>query len=246
MFDYNLSFYNWLILALAGFFIGVSKTGIPGLGMLSITITALVIPARLSTGVILPMLILGDIFAVAYYRRHAQWKILLRLMPWAAIGIIAGFFALGRMDDQQLRPIIGFIVLLILGLNEADILDNWNIPARGWFAAIIGLSAGFTTMIANAAGSIMIIYLLAMRLPKQEFIGTGAWYFFILNWFKVPFSASLGLINPDSLMLNFKVAPAIIAGSLSGVYLMKIIPQRVFELIIKVLTVIAAVKLVIW
>ncbi|MCM8789053.1 MAG: sulfite exporter TauE/SafE family protein [Candidatus Omnitrophica bacterium] len=246
MFDYNLSFSGWLMLGLAGFFIGASKTGIPGLGMLSITMAAFVIPARLSTGVILPMLILGDIFAVAYYRRHAKWKILLRLIPWATIGIIAGFLALGRMDDQQLKPIIGFIVLLILGFNEADILNSWNIPAKWWFAAAIGLSAGFTTMIANAAGSIMIIYLLAMRLPKQEFIGTGAWYFFLLNWFKVPFSASLGLINPDSLMLNFKIAPAIIAGSFSGVYLLKVIPQKAFELIIKILTVIAAAKLVIW
>ncbi|MCX7705862.1 MAG: sulfite exporter TauE/SafE family protein [bacterium] len=244
MFEYNFNFYGWLVLVLAGFFIGISKTGIPGLGMLSIAMTALVIPARLSTGVILPMLILGDIFAVAYYRRHAQWKYLLRLMPWAAAGIIAGYIALGKMNDQQLRPIIGFIVLMLLGLNESEVLDRWNIPKKGYFAAAIGLSAGFTTMIANAAGSIMIIYLLAMRLPKQEFIGTGAWYFFILNWFKVPFSADLGLINPDSLILNLKVAPAIIIGSLSGIRLVKVIPQNAFEAVIKILTIIAAVKLV--
>ncbi|MCM8816178.1 MAG: sulfite exporter TauE/SafE family protein [Candidatus Omnitrophica bacterium] len=246
MFDYNIGFFGWILLTLAGFFIGVSKTGIPGLGMLSIAIAAIVIPARLSTGVILPMLILGDFFAVAYYRKHAQWKYLIKLMPWAVAGIIIGYIALGRMSDQQLRPIIGFIVLFLLGLNEADILNRWNIPARWWFAAAIGLSAGFTTMIANAAGSIMIIYLLAMRLPKQEFIGTGAWYFFLLNWFKVPFSASLGLINPDSLILNLKVAPAIIIGSFSGVRLVKIIPQKIFEAIIKVLTFIAAIKLILW
>ncbi|MCM8758887.1 MAG: sulfite exporter TauE/SafE family protein [Candidatus Omnitrophica bacterium] len=246
MFDYNIGFFGWILLTLAGFFIGVSKTGIPGLGMLSIAMAAIVIPARLSTGVILPMLILGDFFAVAYYRKHAQWKYLIKLMPWAVAGIIIGYIALGRMSDQQLRPIIGFIVLFLLGLNEADILNRWNIPARWWFAAAIGLSAGFTTMIANAAGSIMIIYLLAMRLPKQEFIGTGAWYFFLLNWFKVPFSASLGLINPDSLMLNLKVAPAIIIGSFSGVRLVKIIPQKIFEAIIKVLTFIAAIKLILW
>ncbi len=246
MFSYDISAAGLLILLLAGFFIGVSKTGIPGIGMLAIAMTALVIPARLSTGLILPMLILGDFFAVAYYRRHACWNHLVKLFPYAAMGIILGYFALGRMDDQQLRPIIGFIILLILGFNEADILDRWNIPARWWFAAAIGLSAGFTTMIANAAGSIMIIYLLAMRLPKQQFIGTAAWYFFILNWFKVPFSAGLGLINPNSLMLNLKVAPAIITGSFIGVYLMRVIPQKVFEAVIKFLTVVAAIKLVLW
>ncbi len=242
--DYNIQFSGFFLLLLAGFFIGISKTGIPGLGMLSITLAALVIPARLSTGIILPMLILGDFFAVAYYRKHAKWKYVLRLMPWAAAGIIAGYFALGKMNDQQLRPIIGFIVLLMLGLNEADILDRWNIPAKWYFAAVVGLSAGFTTMIANAAGSIMIIYLLAMRLPKQEFIGTGAWYFFILNWFKVPFSANLGLINPDSLFLNLKISPAVVLGAFSGVYLIKVIPQRVFESVIKFFTIVAAVKLI--
>ncbi|HOJ31041.1 MAG TPA: sulfite exporter TauE/SafE family protein [bacterium] len=245
MFDYNLSIWGWCLLSLAGIFIGVSKTGIPGLGMLSVAMAALVIPARLSTGVILPMLILGDVFAVAYYRRHARWRYLIKLIPYAAAGIILGYLALGKMTDQQLRPMIGFIVLLLLWLNEADILNRFNIPERWWFAAAIGLSAGFTTMIANAAGSIMIIYLLAMRLPKQEFIGTAAWYFFLLNWFKVPFSASLGLINPDSLLLNLKVSPAIIVGAISGIYLVKIIPQKMFENIIKILTVIAAAKLII-
>jgi uncharacterized membrane protein YfcA len=244
MFDYNLSVAGWVILFLAGFFIGISKTGIPGIGMLAVAMAAIVIPARLSTGIILPMLILGDVFAVLYYRRHAIWKYLIKLIPYAAAGIIAGYFALGRMDDQQLRPIIGFIVLLMLGLNEADILNQWNIPAQWWFAGIIGLSAGFTTMIANAAGSIMIIYLLAMRLPKQQFIGTGAWYFFLLNWFKVPFSVNLGLINSKSLLLNLKVAPAIIIGAIIGIHIIKIIPQKTFENIIKILTLIAAIKLI--
>lgn len=245
MADYNISIGAWIILSLAGFFIGISKTGIPGIGMLTVSMAALVIPARASTGVILPMLILGDFFAVTYYRRHACWKYLIKLIPWAASGITIGYFALGRMDDQQLRPVIGFIVLLMLGFNEADILNQLNIPERWWFATVVGLCAGFTTMIANAAGSIMIIYLLAMRLPKKEFIGTGAWYFFILNWFKVPFSANLGLINSSSLLLNLKVAPAIIMGAIAGIYLIKIIPQKVFETIIKILTMIVSIKLVI-
>lgn len=244
MFDYNISIAGWIILCLAGFFIGVSKTGIPGIGTLAIVMTAIVIPARASTGIILPMLIVGDIFAVTYYKRHACWQYLFRLIPYAVAGIITGYLALGRMDDSQLRPIIGFIVLLLLGLNESDILNQWNIPAKWYFAAVIGLSAGFTTMIANAAGPIMIIYLLAMRLPKEEFIGTGAWYFFLLNWFKVPFSANLGLINNQSLLLNLKVVPAIVIGAITGIYLLKKIPQRLFEAIIKVLTVIAAIKLI--
>jgi len=245
MFDYNISLAGWGILLLSGFFIGLSKTGIPGIGMLAIAMTALAIPARISTGVILPMLILGDLFAVVYYRKNACWRYLAKPIPWAICGIILGYLALGKLNDQQLGSIIGFIVIVMITFNETDILHRYNIPEKWWFASGIGLCAGFTTMIANAAGPIMIIYLLAMKLPKKEFIGTSAWYFFLINWFKVPFSMNLGLINSHSLLLNLEIAPAVIIGAITGIYLIKAIPQKVFEAIVKFLTVIAAIKLVI-
>jgi len=238
---------DWIIVGIAALVIGISKTGIPGLGILAIPLVAWVIPAKQSTGVILPMLIVGDIFAMMYYKRHAVWPHLIRLIPWAVTGIILGYLIMDHIVDRQLRPIIGLIVLVMLGVNywRTHRYKGQEIPIPGqwWFAAVMGLLAGITTMLANAAGPIMAIYLLAMQLPKNEFLGTGAWYFLLLNCFKVPFSANLGLINPGSLTLNLVNLPLIVIGALSGVRLVKIIPEKTFNALIQVLAAVAAAKL---
>jgi uncharacterized protein len=231
----NVSSVDWLIIGTAALIIGISKTGIPGIGILAIPLVAWVIPAKSSTGVILPMLIVGDIFAVMYYKRHAVWPHLIRLIPWAMVGIILGSLVMNKITDRQLRPIIGLIVLTMLILNywrNSRQKEEITVPNQWWFAAMIGLMAGVTTMLANAAGPIMAIYLLAMRLPKNEFLGTGAWYYLLMNCFKVPFSANLGLINTHSLFLNLVLMPLIVAGALSGIRLVKFIPEKTFGFII--------------
>lgn len=238
----------WAVMALAAFGIGLSKTGIPGIGILSILMTAAVIPAKASTGLILPMLILGDLFAVAFYRRHAVWSHLVRLIPCAIAGVIIGWWALDRVNDRQLRPLIGAIVLAMLALNwwrMRRMGDEIRVPQGWWFPVLMGLTAGITTMMANAAGPIMVIYLLAMRLPKTEFIGTGAWYFMLVNAFKVPFSASLTLINMNSLRFNLVLAPLVVLGALAGVRLARHIPEKIFNDVVQILAVAAAAYLLI-
>jgi len=242
---FEISNLGWVILAVSAFLIGLSKTGIPGLGILIVPLVAAVIPARASTGVILPMLIVADIFAVWYYKRHAVWPHLIRLIPWAMTGIVLGSLAMKKVNDQQLRPIIGVIVLVMLGLNywRNRRKDEMTIPTQWWFAAIMGLLAGVTTMMANAAGPIMAIYLLAMQLPKNEFLGSGAWYFLLMNCFKVPFSANLGLINPQSLQINLLNMPIIVGGAVAGIYTARFISEKVFVDIIQILAFGAAIKL---
>jgi len=244
MFDLNV--FQWLLVFLCALMIGLTKTAIPGLGILVTPLMAQVVPARASTGVVLPMLIFGDFFAVGYYHRHAVWFHLVRLMPWAATGVVLGYFALGQVNDQQLKPLIGIIVLALLGINyfyKRVRKGEAHVPNRFWFAAAMGLAAGVTTMMANAAGPIMVIYLLAMRLPKNEFIGTGAWYYLILNLFKVPFSVNLGLINVESLQLDVIAIPMIAAGALGGIKFLKHIPEEKFSWIVQILAAVAAVTL---
>lgn len=244
---YTLSGMRLAVLLISGFMIGLSKTAVPGLGTLAVPVCAMVLPARASTGVVLIMLICGDLFAIVYYRRNAVWSHLLRLFPYAIAGIIIGYTLLGRINDSQLRPAIGLIILCILTLNywwKKQDSEKVNIPSRWWFAALLGILAGTTTMLANAAGPIMVIYLLAMRMPKKEFIGTGAWYFFLGNLFKVPFSARLGLINPVSLRINLMIFPAIAAGAILGILVLKKIPEKVFSVVVQVLTAAAALKLI--
>ena len=237
--------WQWGLVALGAFLIGFSKTGITGLGILTVAIYANILPARQSTGIILPMLICADVVAVAAYRRHAVWKHLWQLFPWVAVGIVAGYFALGHINDAQVRHGIGAIVLVMVALHfwRRQRAGNEPVPHTLWFSALTGVLAGFTTMLANAAGPIMILYMLAVGLPKMEFLGTGAWYFLIINLFKVPFSYRLGLITLPTLQFNALLLPAVIAGALLGRLIVKRINQAWFETLALALTLVAGVRL---
>jgi hypothetical protein len=251
MFDlgsFDLSLAQWVVLALSAFLVGVSKTGIPGLGILPVPLVALLLPAKASVGVLLPMLIFADIFAAGYYRRHAQWTHIRRLMPPTLLGIIAGYLAMGKVTDSQLKPVIGAIVLSMLAIRVInDRLkkpQDKTEPSTGlFFAVFLGFFIGVTTMMANAAGPIMIIYLLAAHLPKTQFVGTAAWFFFIVNWVKVPFSTRLDLITAESLKLNVCLFPVIFIGAVTGIVLLKHIPQKIFRIIVLALATAAAIKL---
>jgi uncharacterized membrane protein YfcA len=236
---------GWAILGVSALLIGMAKTGLPGVGILAIPLVAWVIPARESTGLLLPMLIVGDIFAVSYYHRHAVWKHLGRLLPFAIMGIVAGYWGMQHIPDRYFGPIIGGTILVMLILNywQDSRGDDVQVPKGWWFPVIMGLIGGVTTMMANAAGPILVIYLLAMQLPKTGFIGTGAWFFLIINCLKVPFSANLGLINPGSLTFNLILLPVIILGALTGIRLTKRIPEKAFRILVQIFAVAAAIKL---
>jgi len=245
----HLELWQWALGALGAFLVGLSKTGIPGLGVLSVAIFALVFPARESVGLVLVILICGDIMAVSAYRRDASWPHLWRLFPWAAVGVVVGYFALGRIDDTQMRHLIGVILISLVVLQfvrsrRPASPNGESQPTRPWLAPITGITAGFTTMVANASGPMMVLYLLAMRLPKVVFMGTAAWYFLVLNLFKTPFSASLGLINPASLSVALYLSPFAIVGGLVGRPVVEHLDQRLFEQLALSLTFVAAIGMI--
>lgn len=257
----KLELWQWIFAVLGALLVGVSKTGVAGLGLLAVVMFAQVFPAKQATGLVLPLLICGDIVAVASYRRHAQWRYLWKLFPWTAAGVLAGFLALGRIDDRQARVMIGGIVLALLALHfvrrrranrvgAATNRDGGTIRANEdgsehgiWFAPVVGVLAGFTTLVANAAGPLMVIYFLAMRLPKMEFVGTGAFFFLLLNLFKVPFMTRLGLINGPSLTLNLWLVPAVLVGAYLGRKMLVKMDQRLFENVALGLSAVAGLKL---
>lgn len=250
MFEINgfeISNWQWFVLFLAAFMIGVTKTGIPGIGILAVPLMAIAFPAKMSTGLLLPMLVCADIFAVAYYRRFALWSHILKLLPPAVCGIIAGSLVIGHINNAQLKPIIGLIVLAMVILNywrqkKSD--DEMNIPTHWSFAVMMGFLAGITTQLANAAGPIIIIYLIAMRLDKYKFMGTAAWYFMILNWLKVPLFFIDGRITWQSLKVDLITFPMVVIGAVAGAFILKNIPQKWFNKVVIFLTVAAAIKLV--
>jgi len=233
---FDLSTIGWVIVVLCGLMIGFTKAGIPSLGILVVTTLMFVFPAKDSVGILLPMLIMGDLFAVIFYRRHVVWKYLLSLLPWVVIGLLCGYFVLDIVNDDQLKPIIGVIVLTMIGLHfwREKLGDRFNemLPKSLWFTILMGILGGFTTMVGNAAGGIMAIYLFVKGLPKSEFVGTGAWFFMFVNLFKVPFYIQLGLITTTSFTFNLMMFPAILVGAFIGVKILPYIPQKIFQILV--------------
>jgi uncharacterized protein len=233
-----------LILAAMG--IGITKSGFSGVSMVHVILFAYVFGARESTGIVLPMLIAGDIFAMLVYGKHANWTYVRRMLPPALMGVVIGWGMFLLFRNVSYNPFIGII---ILGLAILQILRIWrgdlleDVPHTQWFAWSMGVMVGVTTMMANAAGPIFGLYLLALALPKMEFVGTAAWFFLILNLIKVPFSWSLGLIRPETLLLNVTLLPLIAFGLWLGSMFVKRIPQKLFDSLILIFTACAALRL---
>lgn len=236
------------VLVFCSILIGFSKTGVPTAGIFVAAILAGVFPARESVGLLLPILIIGDIIAIIYYRKTVIWKYILILLPWVFVGLLAGFGVLWRISDASLSVLIGALVLALIAL----FLAQENIEKRFNFEAAksrtvggsLGFLAGFTTMVGNAAGSIMSIYLLSHGIKKKEFIGTNAYYFFIVNVVKVPFLIYLGLINTASAALNLWMIPAVALGAWIGFKVLPKIPQKLFQTIILIFAALGAVYLI--
>jgi uncharacterized membrane protein YfcA len=240
----------WIFAALGAFMVGVSKAGITGLSILSIALFNHVFPSsKQASGLVLPLLIFGDFVAVFSYRKHTQWHYLWRLFPWTAIGVVLGYFALGRISDHTARIMVGWIIVSLVALSywRRYVSAPGDKPAAAihWsIGAAIGMTAGFITLVANAAGPLMAVYLVAMRLPKMEYIGTAAVFFMLLNLFKVPFMVDLGLITAQSFGFNLALAPAVLLGALTGRWLLVRVNQNLFEQLVLLLSAIGGILLI--
>ncbi len=204
---------------------------------------AIVFGGRTSSGVMLPALILADIIGVIYYHKHAQFNYLWKLLPWTILGVLAGTYFGQSIDDELFKTIMSVIIIVslvvMIWLEKAG---KDVIPDYWWFAAIMGTTAGFTTMVGNLAGTAMAIYLLSMRLPKNEFIGTVAWFFICVNIFKVPFHIwAWETITWQSFQLDLTLIPFIGLGAFVGIKLVKKIPEKNYRWFIIGMTAIAAV-----
>jgi len=224
----------------------MAKTGIAGVGMLIVPILATIFGGRPSAGILLPMLSMADVFAVSYYHRHAEWKYVLKLLPSTVVGVLVGLFVGNIVNDQQFKHMMAVIILvgLVIMIWRERKNSTTAIPHNWLFSSIAGLLGGFSTMIGNAAGPVMSIYFLSMMLPKNSFIGTGAWFFLIINLFKIPFHITVWeTINLDTFTLDLAMFPAIMIGAFIGFKLVKYIPEKPYRIFIIVTTALAAIKL---
>ncbi|KHK99941.1 membrane protein [Microbacterium mangrovi] len=244
----DLAPWAWVLLALAAAVIGVSKTALPGANTLSIAIFAAFLPARTSTAAMLLLLIVGDMFALLTYRRHAHWPTLIRLAPAVIGGLILGAVFLAYASNAVVRPVIGGILLAMVAITlwrrrsaSSDTITHAHLGATIGY----GTLGGFTTMVANAGGPVMSMYLLAMRTPVKVFLGTAAWFFAIVNLVKLPVLAALGLFTVPVLLMDLVLVPLVVVGALVGRWLIPRIHQRLFDRIVMILTIVGAAYLLI-
>ena len=239
---------QWFVISIAALSIGMSKTGVQGIMLMIVPLMAMAFGAKESTGVILPMLCMADIIAVAYYKRIADWKIVAKLLPTAILGFFLAIGVDNMIPNGQFRQLMGWTLMLALVVMIwSEIFGKENRwMKKWWYAAIFGLLGGFTTMIGNAAGPVMSVYLLSMRKEKMEYIGINAWFFLVVNLLKVPLQAFVwDNITWDSLQLNLVMLPVIGIGSLIGIRIVKLLPEKIFRRFIQIVTILSVILMII-
>lgn len=247
LFGFSFTPNELLIFLLVALLIGMSKTGIHGAGMMAVPLLALVFGGQLSSGILLPILCLADVMGVWYYHRHASWRHLKKLFPWAALGTVLGTVVGGMIDDHTFKIVMGVIIVIsVVIMLWIERGRRKEIPDFKGFASLTGVAGGFTSMIGNLATSVVAIYFLTMRLPKNAFIGTTAWFFLVINWFKVPFHIfSWKTITWNTFFLDLATLPIIGVGAFLGIAIVKRIKENAYRWFIIVMTLVAAVFMVI-
>lgn len=247
LFEFTFSRNEFLLFLLVAVFIGMSKTGIHGAGMMAVPLLALVFGGQQSSGILLPILCLADVMGVLYYHRHASWYHLKKLFPWAALGTVLGTVVGGVIDDETFRVVMAVIIFVSVGIMIwLERGRKEEVPENRWFASLTGVAGGFTSMIGNLATSVVAIYFLTMRLPKNAFIGTAAWFFLVINWFKIPFHVFVWeTINWNTFLLDLATLPFIGVGAFLGIVIVKKIKDAAYRWFIIVMTVVAAVFMII-
>jgi uncharacterized protein len=247
----EIEFWRYGLIATGAFLVGLGKGGLPGVGNLTVVLMALALPAKASVGILLPILISADLIAVLVYRRHAEWRYIWKLAPWMITGIVIGYFVFSWVDDGQVRFLIGFILLSMTGVHlyrkwlrrhatEADAL-----PHHSAFISSAGVIGGFATMVANAAGPVAALYFIASGLPKYAYIGTSAWFFLLVNLFKIPFMVDLGIIDGPSIRFSASFMLFAVLGAGIAPLIVRHINQKVFEFLIWCFVIVGGLKLVI-
>jgi len=229
---------SYILPFLAAFILGISKSGLKGMGIVIVTLMALIYGAKASTGILLPLLIFADILAVTYYNRHTRWKYLLQFLPWMIGGVLVAVFIGKNLSEDIFKKGMAIIIIVSVAIMFFwERYDKKNIPNQLWFIGSTGFAAGFATMIGNLAGAFSNIFFMATRIPKNEFIGTAAWLYLIVNLFKLPFHIfSWETINKQSLLTDLSLIPAVIIGFIIGVKVVKKFKNHQYRTFILIMT----------
>ena len=234
---------QWILILIASFIIGLSKAGLKGIDMMNVTIMAIVFGGKASTGIVLPLLCAADIMAVIYYKRHVQWPQFWKIIPWMMAGVLMGVWLGKDLNEALFRKLMALIIIFtVVMMLVMEVRKTVIVPSNKMFVAGTGLAAGFATMLGNLAGAFSNIYFLAMRMTKNDFIGTAAWVFLVINLFKLPFQVIYWKnINLASLQTDLFLLPAMAAGFVAGLGIVARIRDDNYRKVVIVLTMLGAI-----
>ncbi len=231
---------------LAALCIGLSKAGFSGISMVSVVLLAEIYGSKASVGLALPLLIAADLMAYPAFLKHGSWRPVWKLLGPALIGIALGWWVLGGISELAARRVIGGCVLMMVALQA---MRRWRpvafdrLAESREFGLGAGVMGGFATMLANAAGPVIQLYLMARKVPKMELIGIGARFFLLINVIKVPLNARLALITEASLLENLRLLPAVAVGIFGGKWLVQRVPQAAFEWMLVIFATLAGLRM---
>ncbi|MFI3322518.1 MAG: sulfite exporter TauE/SafE family protein [Rikenellaceae bacterium] len=236
----------WWVMMICAVLIGFTKTSFAAVGTIVVPIMALVFGAKPSTGLLLPILCIADIGAIVYYRKSCSWVHLRKLLGWAVLGLLVAIGIDYFVPSTMFKYLMSFSILIsviVLAVNEAKKHES-QLAQKNWVLALYGVVGGFATMIGNAAGPIMSVYLLSVRMPKLAFVGTSAWFFMAINYIKLPLQIwAWDNIHLDSVLIGLSMIPFIFIGSVLGVYVVKIVPEHIYRKLVIWITLVSALVL---
>lgn len=241
---------GWILYFTCAMLIGISKTGIQNIGTLAVPLFVLLFGAKYSTGIVLILLCFADLIAVVYYRKAFLWNEVKKLLPMSFIGLIAGLFLGNFIDDKTFKISIGICIIvgvfIMLWTERTSTEKQRLLTNKRWYSPLFGFILGFSTMIGNAAGPALSVYMLSKRLDKIAFAATSAWFIFILNLTKIPLQIFVwDNLTWSGLMLNIMALPFIILGGFIGIKIIKILPEKTFRHVIIALVIIASILLIV-
>ncbi len=231
---------------IAAIFFGMSKTGVPGTGLPGVLLMTLAFPGveKLSSGAVVPLLVVADSFAVYYYHRSADWQRIRMLLPPVVLGLLLGTVALWSMDHAQFKTILGVMILSLIALEELRRRMRWTLfPKSRLFGWFMGFLSGVTTQIGNAAGPVMGVYMSSQELSKTDFMGTWAVFFFIVNVSKLPLIAGLNMITQETLLFDLAMLPGLLLGVLLGRKIFLLVPEKYFVPSILILNLLVPIQM---
>lgn len=241
----------WIAAITALILVGIAKAGFgSGPGLLATPLIALTIPVAEAAALLLPLLIIVDIFSVRHYRGEYDTQSLKIILPAAMVGILVGAFAFRYFSDREriLQIGIGVLALVFVLFQAFRTLIFGAIGGRrppAWLGMILGGIGGFTSTLAHASGPPVTIYLLPQRLPRNIFVGTTVIVFFVINLVKlIPYSI-LGLLRVGNLLTILILSPFALIGVSIGIYLNRRFRDDWFNRIIYVILFLTGLQLVI-